>query len=68
MPNIPTEKKIELLCREYDRPFTLEDLRGKFVERYTYVPTYQQLAFNVPRLPFIQRIKDNNGAVYQVRA
>lgn len=68
MPNLPTKKKIEILCKEYKKPFTLQDLQRKFVERYTYVPTYQQLAFVVPRLPFIERIKDNNGAVYQVRA
>ena len=67
MPNIPTEKKIELLCREYDKPFTLSDLRGKFVERYSYVPTYWQLAFIVPRLSFIKKIKDNPSAVYRVK-
>ena len=66
MSNLPTQKKIELLCKEYEKPFTLHDLRGKFVDRYTYVPTYQELAFNVIKLPFIEKIKANDGAVYRV--
>src|SRR4030042_1365519 len=66
-----TRWKIERLCMEYDKPFTLADLRDKFVDRYRHVPTYQELAWHVPKLPFVQRVVEANnyhGAVYEVRS